>query len=126
MYKHSSLTAHHTLTAIVLILIAIFLCRGLLVVNQSIHAASPAVNPVLHAIEHGHYHEPILDHFHSEEIEITDASHLMLHAMGVIESQMAEQIFIFITNPVKSAKILHFPISSIEPPLSDLFRPPIS
>ncbi len=125
MLKNSSLAINRTLAAIALILIAVILCRGFLVVEQSMHSAAPTINPAIQAIEHGHYHEPILGHFHAENAEISDASHLLLHAMGVIENQIPGSAFIPATSSVRSSRTSYSHDMPIEPPLSNLLRPPI-
>jgi hypothetical protein len=117
--------SNRPLAIIALLLIAVFFCRGFLVIEQSAHSAVPIVHPAIQAIEHGHYHEPVLGHFHPEDAEISDASHLLLHALGVIENQIAVQVFIAAPTSIRSSEILFSPNMPIEPPLSNLFRPPI-
>lgn len=126
MFNRSSLMSNRNLAAIALILIAVFLGRGVLVVEQSAHSGVPSVHPAIQAIEHGHYHEPVLGHFHPEDAEISDANHLLLHAMGVIENQIAVQVFIAAPTSVRSSEITFSPDMPLEPPLSNLFRPPIA
>ncbi|MGI1670778.1 MAG: hypothetical protein K6L74_10700 [Neptuniibacter sp.] len=126
MNNSTSLMSNHTLAAIALLLIAVFFCRGVLVVEQTAHSAVPSVHPAIQAIEHGHYHEPVLGHFHPEDAEISDANHLLLHAMGVIENQMAVQVFIAAPTSARSSEITFSPDMPLEPPLSNLFRPPIA
>lgn len=125
MFYSSSLMSNRTLTATALILIAVFFCRGILAVEQSAHSAVPSVHPAIQAIEHGHYHEPVLDHFHPEEAEISDANHFLLHAMGVIENQIAVQVFIAAPTSVRSSKTSYSSNMPLAPPLSNPFRPPI-
>jgi hypothetical protein len=126
MFNRSFLSPNHRLAAIALSLIVVLFCRGLLVVEQKAHSVVQSIPPAMQLIEHGHYHEPVLDHFHSEDAKMSDASHLLLHAMGVIENQIAVQFFIPAPTSVRSSKISYSPNMPLEPPLSNLFRPPIT
>lgn len=125
MNSRSALMSNRPLAVIALLLIAVFFCRGFLVVEQSAHSAVPSVSPAMQAIEHGHYHAPVLGHSHPEYAEISDANHLLLHALGVIENQMAVQVFIAAPTSIRSSEISFSPNMPIEPPRSHLFRPPI-
>jgi hypothetical protein len=103
--------------------VAIF-CRGLWAAEQSVHAGSAAIDPVAKALEHGHYHAPVLDHFHPEDAGISDVNHTLLHTMGALDSQLAVPV---LAPPVSGGRtpLIPPPIPShLEPPPSGPFRPP--
>lgn len=113
-----------TLSVAMLLLITALFCRALWAAEQSTHAASQIIAPAVQAIEHGHYHDSLLGHFHPEDIGLSDGAHLLLHVMGAVEHQMASGLSAPLTPRVGVPPPPYLnPIPS-EPPLAGPYRPP--
>jgi hypothetical protein len=124
MYSIPSLRFKRGKFIILFALILALFCRGLWAAEQSIHKSAPVISPAIQLIEHGHYHEPVLEHHHSDYSGVTETSHHVFHLMGEIDNQM--EMFSLAPSPQSP----HFQLyltkitSTHEPPLSGLFRPP--
>ena len=88
MYRNPARLSGGAFAAVVFTLVVAICGRGLWAAEQGLHTGPQPIDPVLHAIEHGHHHDPLPDHFYSEGSGIGDASHILFPAMGAIEHQM--------------------------------------
>lgn len=109
--------------AIVILLVAT-LCRAAWATQLAQHDTAPLVDPAEVAMEHGHYHAPLLDHLHDDSSGVSDDDHPFIHIVHALD----HQVFL-ITLPDRS----HTHSESDYPPLSfsplppyqaDLYRPP--
>lgn len=116
--------ASRTVVIFVLVMIVAVFCRGLWAAEQGVHAGSAAIDPAAKALEHGHYHAPILDHFHPEDSGISDVNHTLLHTMGALDSQLAVPVLAPPAGQVRSPQISTPIPTHREPPLPGPYRPP--
>ena len=124
MYTAPSLRLKRGKFIIVFVLTLALFCRGLWASEQGVHESAPIIDPAVQLIEHGHYHKPVLEHYHSESSEVTDTKHTFLHLMGEIDNQM-EMLSLTPTAQSPHFRPYFAKISSPpEPPFSGLYRPP--
>ena len=124
MYSIPSLSFKRGKFIIVFALALALFCRGLWAAEQSVHVSTPIIDPAVQLIEHGHYHKPILEHYHPDNSGVTDISHILLHLMGEIDNQME-----LLSNDSSAQPPLVLPylakiISPPEPPFTGPYRPP--
>ena len=88
------------------------------------HDSAPTVDPAIVAIEHGHYHAPLLDHMHDDSSGISDDEHPFIHMVHAFDHQ------VFLINlPERSefdsqSIFPSFSINPLTPHPSGLYRPP--
>ncbi len=110
--------------ATIAILLVATLCRASWATQLSQHESAPLVDPAVVAIEHGHYHAPLLDHIHDDSSGISDADHPFIHVVLALD----HQVFL-VTLPERAQEHTDsdYPplsFSPLPPFQADLYRPP--
>jgi len=124
MYSIPSLRVKRGKFIIVFVLTLALFCRGLWASEQGVHESTPIIDPVVQLIEHGHYHKPVLEHYHPDNSGVTDTGHTLLHLMGEIDNQMEMLSLTPSEQPPHFRPYLAKIISPPEPPFPGLYRPP--
>lgn len=123
MMQQSTATSVIRISAIILLLVAT-LCRAGWASQLSQHDTAPMVDPNIVAMEHGHYHAPLLDHLHDDSSGISDDDHPFIHVVLAFDHQ------VFLTTLPERSHIYsgsdYPPLSSspLPPYQADLYRPP--
>lgn len=124
MHSISSLRLMRGKFIIVLALTLALFSRGLWASEQGIHESTPVIESVVQLIEHGHYHKPVLEHYHSDSSGLTDTGHTLLHLMGEIDNQM-EMLSLAPSEQRPHFRLYFGKITSPpEPPFAGPYRPP--
>lgn len=110
--------------AVIAILFVATLCRASWATQLSQHDTAPVVDPAVVAIEHGHYHAPLLDHIHADSSGISDDDHPFIHVILALD----HQVFL-VTLPDRSqthteSDYPSLSVTPLPPFQADLYRPP--
>ena len=88
------------------------------------HDTAPLAKPAIIALEHGHYHTPVLDHVHEHSSDFSADDHSFIHAVKTLDHQVF--LLVFPERPQNYTNNLFIPISlnPLPPYLRGPYRPP--
>jgi hypothetical protein len=116
-----------TTTKAILIVTALsllLLFQGAWASDQIAHQASQSLSLIKFSEDHGHFHPSSLDHLHVDTVEMSDDDHLLLHALGAFENQMALDLAAEPLPPGQNMPELQRPPSPLPEQIYMLYRPP--
>ncbi len=92
--------------------------------DQNVHQASQSLSLSAFTEVHGHAHPSSLDHLHDSATEMSDADHLLLHALGAFENHVPLDIAVVPLFIGQDMLILQRLSSTLPMQMSPLYRPP--